>query len=71
MRCGLPLFAGAATLGDPRPDVAAIYGGQFTNSGFHLTVTGLPAGGYTLVVFVNGSLTATFNDRRLVHVTVH
>ncbi|PYR76291.1 MAG: hypothetical protein DMF86_12800 [Acidobacteria bacterium] len=68
---GLPLFAGAATLGDPRPDVAAIYGGQFTNSGFHLTVTGLPAGGYTLVVFVNGSLTATFNDRRLVHVTVH
>ena len=30
---GAPVFLGAASLGDPRPDVAAIYGSQFAASG--------------------------------------
>ena len=35
---GAPVFAGAGVLGDARPDVAALFGAQFANAGFHLEV---------------------------------
>jgi hypothetical protein len=66
---GTPVFVGAATLGDPRPDVAAAFGTRFENSGFHLTGT-LPPGVYDLVVYVHSSVSGTFNNRRVVRTTV-
>src|SRR6185436_14725903 len=45
---GAPILAGAATLGAPRPDVAAMFGAQFAAAGFNLVVsTPLPPGSYT------------------------
>ena len=39
-------------------------------SGYHLNVTGLAPGVYDVVVFVQGSASHTFNDRRVVRITV-
>jgi hypothetical protein len=57
---GAPVFVGVAAYGSARPDVGAILGGQFTNSGFTLTAT-LEAGSYRLVAFARSTLTGTFN----------
>ena len=51
-----------AAYGAGRPDVAAIFGGRFTNSGFSLTTSGgLAPGAYTLVVFVHSTASGTFS----------
>jgi hypothetical protein len=63
-------FVGAATYGQPRSDVAAAYGGNFTNSGFSVTVSGLPSGAYTLVAYAYSNLTNSFNQWRGVPVTI-
>jgi RHS repeat-associated protein len=47
-----PVFWGTATLGQSRPDVAAVYGSQFANSGYQFTVSGKPPGAYLLVANV-------------------
>jgi hypothetical protein len=65
-----PLFAGAATLNGSRPDVGSIFGSHFTNSGYSLSVTGLPPGGYTLVVWIHSTVTGTFVLNRTVPVVV-
>jgi hypothetical protein len=67
---GAPIFAGAATLGVKRDDVAAILGTQFATAGYNLTVTSLPPGSYTLVVSAHSALTGTFDQSRSVSVTV-
>ena len=67
---GTPTFAGSGLLGRPRPDVAAIFGAQFANAGFELTVGNLPAGSYTLVVYARQASTGTFAAQRTVNVTV-
>ena len=67
---GSPVFLGAATLGDPRPDVGAIFGPRYTPSGYHLDVTGLAHGRYDIVVFARNSASGVFNQRRLVRVRV-
>jgi len=67
---GAPLFAGVATLGGARPDVAAIYGPQYGRAGFDLIVTGLAPGTYDLVLFAHGVQTQTFNLVRAVRVTI-
>ena len=66
---GAPLFVG---VGAPaaRPDVAAIVGPQFANAGFLLTGATLPAGTYDLVVYARSSVTQSFNNARLVRITV-
>jgi len=65
-----PMFFGAATVGGPRPDVAAAFGGaQFLGSGYSVVGT-LPAGVYDLVVFARSSLAETFNNVQVVRVTV-
>ena len=46
-----PAFLGVATLGDPRPDVGAIFGASYAPSGYHLDVTGLAGGAYDIVAF--------------------
>ncbi|PYR55171.1 MAG: hypothetical protein DMF85_20295, partial [Acidobacteria bacterium] len=67
---GAPVFLGVATLGDARPDVADAFGGEHLTSGYHLNVTGLAPGVYDVVVFVQGSASHTFNDRRVARITV-
>ncbi len=42
-----PIFVGS-NYGGPRSDVAALFGSSYLNSGYHITVTGLPLGAYTL-----------------------
>jgi hypothetical protein len=65
-----PVFLGAPTYGRARGDIAAMFGTQFTASGFDLTVSGLPAGTYTLAVFAHSRITGTFNNLRVATVTV-
>jgi hypothetical protein len=67
---GPPVFAGAATLGDPRPDVAAFFGAQFATAGYHLDVSSLSPGGYTLVVYGHSTVTGAFSVEQHVAVTV-
>ena len=67
---GAPIFGGAATLGETRADVAAIYGAQYKTSGFDVTVTGLPPGTYDLLVVARSARSATFNLQRVVRVVV-
>lgn len=68
---GPPIFLGAAAYGAARPDVAAAYGdARFTNSGYSLTVTGLPAGTYLLAAYAGSSLVNDFTAAQTVTVTV-
>jgi hypothetical protein len=67
---GSPLFLGAATLGDVRPDVGTLFGPRYAPSGYHLDVTGMADGRYDIVVFARNSATGIFNMRRLVRVRV-
>lgn len=63
-------FLGAAP-SSPRPDVGAIFGSQYTNSGYSLTVDTLAPGTYDLIVFARSTVTNSFNAARVVRVTVH
>jgi hypothetical protein len=47
-----PVYWGTATLGQSRPDVAAVYGSQFATSGYQYTVSGETPGAYLLNVNV-------------------
>lgn len=67
---GAPMLLGAATLGDPRPDVGAYFGAQFANAGYHLEVPHLPPGGYTLIVYGRSTVTNTISVEQHVRVTV-
>lgn len=63
------IFAGAATYGASRPDVAAAFGSSiFTPSGFSLQAT-LAPGNYTLAVYAHSSVTATWAPPVLVKIT--
>jgi len=59
---GPPALGLAATYGLSRPDVGAAFGSQFTNSGYVLNVSGLPAGFYHLIVFAHSIVTGTWRD---------
>jgi hypothetical protein len=63
------MFVGSATLGVSRPDVAAYFGPGAAASGYGVSGT-LPAGSYSLVVFVHSSVTGTFNNTQVVPITV-
>jgi hypothetical protein len=67
---GSPTFVGAATLGDARPDVAAVYGPRAANAGYHLDVTGLPVGDYVLRVYAKALTLPSFTVERAVPITV-
>ena len=66
---GGPIFLGVATHGTARPDVGAVFGGQFTNSGFALTVGSLAPGLYDLVVYARSTVTGVF-FARVVRITI-
>jgi hypothetical protein len=67
---GSAIFLGTAQLGAARNDVGGIYGAQFTNSGYNLAVSGLAPGQYQIVVFAHSTVTGTFNQSRVVAITV-
>jgi hypothetical protein len=67
---GPPVFLGATAYGGGRPDVAAVHGDQFTDSGFGLVIQGLAPGNYDLAVFAWSMERADFVPARTVRVTV-
>jgi hypothetical protein len=67
---GPPMFLGAAASGGARPDVAALHGDQFRDSGFGLLVQGLAHGHYDLAVFAWSTAIADFVPATVVRVTV-
>jgi hypothetical protein len=67
---GPPVFLGATAYGGARPDVAAVHGEQFRESGFGLVVRGLPPGHYDLAVFAWSTEAADFVPAKVVRVTV-
>src|SRR5262249_26937411 len=56
-----PLFLGVAAYGGPRPDVAALYGADFMNSGFSLSTNTLSPGSYRIAVFARNSFDGSFS----------
>jgi hypothetical protein len=68
---GSPIFVGGdATLGVARPDVAAIFGPTFAQSGFNLPAGPLPAGTYDLFVYAHSAISGTWAAVRIVRITV-
>jgi hypothetical protein len=67
---GGPIFLGSATIGIPRPDVAAIFGEQYGNSGYLLRVTDLPPGTYDITVSGHSAKTSTFTVMRVVRIVI-
>jgi hypothetical protein len=66
---GPPIFLGVADRG-ARPDVAALYGAQFADSGYGLIVDQLTPGNYDLAVFAASAVTGDFVPAKVVRVTV-
>ena len=63
------MFLGVPTLGGVRPDVAAVHGEQFRESGFGLTVQGLAPGNYDVVVFPWSVEAGAFVAAKVVRIT--
>ena len=67
---GVPIFIGATAYGGSRPDVAAVHGERFKDSGFNLIAQGLPAGDYSLAVFAWSTETMGFIAPKIVRISV-
>lgn len=67
---GEPSFVGVAGYGGRRPDVAALYGSQFADSGFDLFVDHLAPGRYQLVAYAHNVASGQFDAAQVVSVTV-
>ena len=67
---GDPIFLGATAYGGARPDVAAVFGDQFKNSGYGIIVESLPAGTYDLAVFAWGTATRGFAPAKTIRISV-
>jgi len=65
-----PVFLGVAQYGQIRPDVGAIFGAQFSASGFSLSAADVPVGEYELAVFGQSSVTGQFDLLRTARITV-
>jgi hypothetical protein len=70
MSGGAATFLGIASIGGARPDIAALFGSQFTNAGFDLTAT-LPDGRYLIVAYGHKASTGQFDLADLVQVTIN
>lgn len=67
-----PLFLGAAvSTRIPRPDVAAIFGPQFRDSGYSVGACCLNAGVYLLAVYGHSSITNSFSVVATRTITIH
>ena len=67
---GSPIWIGAAAYGGARPDVAAIYGDRFRDTGYGIIVRGLAPGTYDLAVFAYSTVAGGFAPAKTVRVTV-
>ena len=66
---GSAIFLGVAAYGSSRPDIGAIFGSQFTNSGYSLaTGTSLTAGSYTIQAYAHNALTNSFDALKLANI---
>ena len=69
---GTPVFIGAANYGGARPDVGAVYGAQYTNSGFSIIVKGLPQGPYNFTAYGHSLFNGLFDTTHTIpNVTVN
>jgi hypothetical protein len=67
---GTPIFVGVINSFFPRGDIGSLLGASFTNSGFSLTVAGLPAGTYTLALYPHSSVSNDFSAPHTISVTI-
>jgi hypothetical protein len=65
-----PIFLGPASYGGARPDVGAVYGDRFANSGYGLIVSSLPPGTYDIAVFSFSTVLNNFTPAKVVRITV-
>jgi hypothetical protein len=65
-----PIFLGPASFGTARPDVAAVYGRRFKDSGYGMIVQTLPVGTYDLAVFAYSTVQNDFVAAKVVRVVV-
>ena len=65
-----PIFLGPAIYGGARPDVAAVYGARFSDSGYGIIVSTLPPGTYDIAVFSYSTVVNNFTPAKVVRVTV-
>ena len=57
-----PIFLGVATYGQSRPDVGAILGTRYQNSGYVLNVVNLPTGVWDIAVIAHSTATNSFDN---------
>jgi hypothetical protein len=67
---GVPIFAGEATRGLYRADVASVHGEQFSRSGFNLVTSALRRGQYELSINVWSERAGQWEVARKVRVTI-
>ena len=69
---GSATFLGTATYGAARSDIGALYGSQFTNSGWTLSNAGgsLAAGTYTVTAYAHNAAAGTFDATASATITV-
>jgi hypothetical protein len=67
---GTPIFVDVAAYGGARPDVAAVYGDQFLNSGYGIVIRTLPPGTYDLALFPWSTAKGDFLDAHLTRIVV-
>jgi len=65
------VYIGQGTYGLSRPDVGAIFGPHFVNSGFHYSISGLGPGAFMLGVYARSTITGTFSIVKTIHFTVN
>jgi hypothetical protein len=65
-----PIWIGAADYGGKRPDVAAVHGARFLETGYGITVQGLAPGTYDLAVFAYSTVKGGFTPAKIVRVTI-
>jgi hypothetical protein len=65
-----PIFIGPAIYGGARPDVAAVYGDRFENSGYGIIVNGLAPGTYDIAVFAYSTVVGNFTAASVARVTL-
>ena len=65
-----PIFVGVEEYGGDRPDVSAIFGDRFRESGFGIVVESLPAGTYDIAVFAWSTAINAFAPAKVVRVNV-
>jgi len=67
---GGAIFLGQAVVSVSRPDVGAMFGAQFGQSGFNLTAPLLAAGRYRLVAYAHSVVAGAFTAVALCDVSV-